>query len=247
MPVGGAGERGMPVAAAVMLVHGAWHGGWCFDRVVEILTAAGVPVVAPDLPGHGGDPGPFTDLHGDSARVAEVLDGRSDVVLLGHSYGGAVVTEAGVHPAVRHLVFLCGMALDDGETCAAAAVAESVDISHAGRPNLGKSMQRHDDGTSTLLPSAAECLYQDCSPVDVDWAMDRLGPQPMLNLAQTPRTLAWRTKPSTYVACTDDLTIHPELQRILARRCTTTRELSTGHSAFLSQPQQVSDLLLSLV
>src|SRR3954454_10384245 len=157
----------MRVAAEVMLVHGAWHGGWCFDRVVEILTAAGVPVVAPDLPGHGGDPGPFTDLHGDSARVAEVLDGRSDCVLLGHSYGGAVITEAGVHPAVRHLVFLCAFALDAGESCMAAAVreAEELDLRWDEGPNLAEGIQAHDDGTATVERDiAAACFFHDCDP-----------------------------------------------------------------------------------
>jgi len=234
------------MAAEVLLVHGAWHGGWCFDRVVAQLTASGVSVIAPDLPGHGDDPGPFTDLHGDAARVTAILDELSEVVLLGHSYGGAVITEAGAHRAVRHLVYLAALALDDGETCSAAAVAESTLISHEGRPDLGESMQLHD-GISTLLTSAATCLYQDCSPADVAWAMPQLGPQPMLNLSQQPKAVAWRTKPSTYVVCSQDQTIHPELQRILARRCTTSQEWATGHSPFLSRPELVRALLLSLI
>jgi pimeloyl-ACP methyl ester carboxylesterase len=233
--------------AEVVLVHGAWHGGWCFERVVALLTASGVPVIAPDLPGHGADPEPLTDLHGDADRVTEVLDGLSDVVLLGHSYGGAVITEAGVHPAVRHLVYLGGMALDHGESCSSAAVAESAGISHEGRPDLGQAMQLHADNTSTLLPAAAACLYQDCTPADVRWAMARLGPQPMLNLTQEPRAVAWRTRPSTYVVCAADQTIHPDLQRILARRCTTSEDWTTGHSPFLSRPAQVHALVLSLL
>jgi pimeloyl-ACP methyl ester carboxylesterase len=235
------------MAAEVLLVHGAWHGGWCFDRVVALLTAAGVPVVAPDLPGHGDDAGPFSDLHGDAERVTAVLDRMSEVILLGHSYGGAVITEAGIHPAVRHLVYLSALALDYGETCSAAAVEESAGISHQGRPDLSESMQFHDHDVSTLLPGAETSLYQDCSAADITWAMARLGPQPMLNLSQEPREVAWRTKPSTYLVCTEDQTIHPDLQRILARRCTTSQEWSTGHSPFLSHPEQVRDLLLSLV
>lgn len=77
------------MAATAVLVLGAWHGGWCFDRELPFLGAAGVPVVAIDLPGHGRDRGPFTDLHGDAARVRTVLDGiEGEVVLLGHSYAG---------------------------------------------------------------------------------------------------------------------------------------------------------------
>jgi pimeloyl-ACP methyl ester carboxylesterase len=235
------------VSAEVLLVHGAWHGGWCFDRVISLLAVADVHAIAIDLPGCGDDSGPFTDLHGDAARVTAALDGLPDVVLLGHSYGGAVITEAGVHAAVRHLVYLSGLALDYGETCQAAAVAESGDISHEGRPDLGASLTFHGDGTSTLLPTAAACLYQDCSPAEVERAMGRLGPQPMLNLSQEPRAVAWRDKPSTYVVCANDQTVHPDLQRILARRCTTNVEWLTGHSPFLCQPDRVVDLLLALV
>jgi hypothetical protein len=76
------------MTATVVLVHGAWHGAWCFDRVMPLLREANVPAVAVDLPGHGQDRGPFTDLHGDASRVLAVLDGiDGDVVLLGHSYG----------------------------------------------------------------------------------------------------------------------------------------------------------------
>ena len=83
----------------VVLVHGAWHGAWCFDRVIPLLEEAGVPALAVDLPGHGGDEGPFTDLHGDAAYVWATLDGiDGEVVLLGHSYSGAVITEAGGAP-----------------------------------------------------------------------------------------------------------------------------------------------------
>jgi pimeloyl-ACP methyl ester carboxylesterase len=235
------------VSAEVLLVHGAWHGGWCFDRVTSLLAAADVHAVAIDLPGRGDDPGPFTDLHGDAARVTAALDGLTDVVLLGHSYGGAVITEAGVHAAVRHLVYLSGLALDYGETCQAAAVAESGGISHEGRPDLGASLSFHGDGTSTLLPTASACLYQDCSPAEVEWAMAHLAPQPMLNLSQEPKSVAWRDKPSTYVVCANDQTVHPDLQRILARRCTTNVEWPTGHSPFLCQPDRVVDLLLALV
>src|SRR5258708_453841 len=110
----------------VVLVHGAWHGGWAFDRVLPLLTIAGVSSVAVDLPAHGEDTGPPGDLHSDAARVKAQLD-RADerVVLLGHSYGGAVITEAGDHPAVAHLVYLCAPVLDAHESCGSAAAEEA--------------------------------------------------------------------------------------------------------------------------
>src|SRR5579859_7766291 len=147
-------------------------------RVMPLLSHANVGAVAVDLPGHGDDTGPFTDLHGDASRVCDVLDGiDGEVVLLGHSYGGAVITEAGVHRSVRHLVYLCALALDDGESCAAVAVDETATLSHAGRPSLAAGWVRHPDGTTTVTPEvAATCLYSDCDGDTVAWAVARLGP-----------------------------------------------------------------------
>jgi pimeloyl-ACP methyl ester carboxylesterase len=236
------------MTATVVLVHGAWHGAWCFERVVPLLQAAGVPVLALDLPGHGADPGPFTDLHGDASRVVTALDGiGGEVVLLGHSYGGAVVTEAGTHDAVRHLVYLCAFALDEGESCAAAAVEEAAALSHEGRPNLADDWVVNDDGTTTLSPvSAARCFYNDCDPDAVAWAIGRLGRQPTQNFGQAPAAVAWRDRPSTYVVCRDDLAVHPGLQDLLARRCTARVRWATSHSPFLSQPALLSSLLTEL-
>ncbi len=234
--------------ATAVLVHGAWHGAWCFDRVLPLLAEAGVPSVAIDLPGHGADTRPLTDLHGDAAHVRAVLDAiDGPVVLLGHSYGGAVITEAGTHPAVAHLVYLCALALDEGESCADAAVVRAATLSHAGRPSLAAGIVTHPDGTATLRPdSAAACLYNDCDAATVAWAVARLGPQPMANMAQAPGEIAWRSRLSTYVVCSDDQAIHPGLQRILAERCATSIEWDTSHSPFASRPALVSALLQDL-
>jgi len=126
--------------ATVVLVHGAWHGAWCWERVVARLTAAGVPTIAIDLPGHGADDGPLGDLHVDAARVRQALGtAAGPVVLVGHSYGGAVITEAGDYPAVSELVYLAALTLDTGETCGSAAAGEAAiaAVDHSGRPDLG--------------------------------------------------------------------------------------------------------------
>ena len=235
----------MSSTPVVTLVHGAWHGAWCWEQIVDRLAARGVPTVAVDLPGHGADPGPLSDLHGDAARVGQVLDGiDAPVVLVGHSYGGAVITHAGDHPAVAHLLYLCAFALDHDESCATAAGAEAAraGISHDGRPNLGAGFVL-DDGVITLDRSvAAACFYNDCSPETAAWALGQLGPQPLLTLQQTPPTVAWRAKPSTYIVCANDLAVHPDLQRILARRCSNSIVLDSGHSPFLSQPDRLAGL-----
>jgi len=186
-------------------------------------------------------------LHGDAARVRAVLDDIGEpVVLVGHSYAGAVITEAGDHPMVDQLVFIAALALDAGESCMSAAVNESevAGISWEGRPNLGDGFVNGPDGTITLDPAiAAACLFNDCDDDAVAWALLRLGPHPLGNLGQEPTAVAWRTKPSTYVVCAHDLAVHPDLQRVLARRCTSSVEWPTGHSPFLSRPELVVDLI----
>ena len=232
----------------IVLVHGAWHGPWCFERVLPLLREAGVPTVAVELPSHGPNAG---DLDDDVACVRRVLDDLGgDVLLLGHSYGGAVITETGTHPAVRRLVYLCAFALDDGESCAAAATTDpdTAAIDHTGRPDMAAGLVFHDDGTMELTPAAAhQTLYHDADDGTVAWALDRLQPQSIASLSASPKEQAWRTTPSTYVVCSDDQGVHPELQRIMARRCTDMMELPTGHSPFATEPEQVAALLGTIV
>jgi len=237
--------------ATVVLVHGAWHGAWCWERVVGPLRDAGVDVVTPNLPGHGGDPGPLADLHGDAKRVRDVLDSLdAPVVLLGHSYGGAVITEAGDHPAVAHLVYLCAFALGEGETVATGGAndPDTAAISQEGRLDPVASFVPNADGTAVTVTrdGAIAALYNDCDAESIEWALARLGPQPLITFQQAPVALAWRSKPSTYAVCAQDEAIHPELQRVMARRCSTSVEWPTGHSPFLCRPELVVDLLREL-
>lgn len=172
------------------------------------------------------------------------------VVLVGHSYGGAVITEAGTHPAVARLVFLCAMALDEGESSMSAAVdlPGVADISHEGRPDLGGGMHISDDGFITIEETvAAAALFNRCDRDTTAWALARLGPQPMVTLQQSPDAVSWREKPATYVVCSDDQIVHPELQRVMAKRCANAAlEWDSDHSPFLSHPRLVVDLLASL-
>ena len=235
---------------AAILVHGAWQGAWCWERTVAALAAVGVSALAIDLPGHGHSPRPISDLHGDAAHVSAVLDALDGpVVLAGHAYGGAVITEAGSHRAVSHLVYLAAFALDDGESCSNAASHEAAaeGISHSGRHDLAAGYVAGPGGISTLAPDVAlACFYQDCDPATAAWATARLGLQSLASLQQPPYAVAWRTKPSTYVVCANDRAIHPGLQRILARRCVTTVEWPVGHTPFLSRPDLVAALLVGL-
>jgi pimeloyl-ACP methyl ester carboxylesterase len=199
-----------------------------------------------DLPGRQSG-SPSSDLYRDAEHVTGLLDGSSeDVLLVGHSYAGAVITEAGEHPAVTGLVYIAGLLLDVGQSCqnAAADDPDVGNISHAGRPDLGASFVIDDQGDVTLEPEgAAACFYSDCDETTTEWALARLGRQPLVALSQPVTRAAWRTKPATYAVCGRDQSLHPDLQRLLARRCTEALEWDTGHSPFLSRPELVVELL----
>jgi pimeloyl-ACP methyl ester carboxylesterase len=237
------------MAPRIVLVHGAFNGAWCFDPLVERLRGRGRDVVAVDLPGHGADPGPFGDLHADAARVTSVLDAvdpDQGALLVGHSYGGAVITEAGAHPSVRRLVYLAAFALDAEESCGNAAGPgfKAAGHSHAGRPNLGHAFVPDDAGNATLDPAQVPGLfYGDCDQATSDWALPRLGAQPLANLRQEPDAVAWKTVPSTYAVSAQDMAVHPGLQQVMAARCTDQVEWPTAHFAFLSRPELVAHLL----
>ena len=103
-----------------------------------------------------------------------------------------------------------------------------------------------DDTVSMDRQVAARCLYNGCDADTVAWALDRLRPHPLSSLQQAPSKIAWRTKPSTYVVCTDDFGVHPDLQPVLAKRCASVVEWPTGHSPFFSDPERVVRLLADL-
>jgi len=225
---------GMAEDPTVVLVHGAWHGGWCWDKVVARLDAAGVSSVAIDLP--------LTSLTDDVAATKAAIDAiGGPVVLTGHSYGGVVISEAGNHPAVQHLVYVCALAVDSGRSA-----ADSVD-GELPATDLADWFQIADDGTVTVTPDeVVRIFYADCDPADAADALERLRPIAFQCFTDTVTHAAWHDTPSTYAICGADAAIHPELQRVLAKQCTNVVEWPTSHSPFLSQPALVSDLLVGL-
>jgi len=219
----------------VVLVHGAWHGAWCWDKVVPLLEKQGVTVETFDLP--------LTSFDDDVATTKGALDRvDGEVVLCGHSYGGAVITNAGNHPKVEHLVYLTAFACDAEESPAATATDENLPAT-----DLAEVLVFHEDGTATVAPDRiVNGFYHDCDPQDAADAMRRLRPIHMSCVTTPVGPPAWKNTPSTYVVCTEDRAIHPALQRHMAARCSTTVELDTAHSPFLNRPDAVADLLAGL-
>ncbi len=228
----------------VVLVHGAWHGAWCFASLQGALDELAVPSLAVDLPGHGASTAPLGDLYDDAHHVADLLDRLGEpVVLVGHSYGGAVITEAAVrHPDIAHLVYLTAFALDRDESVMG-LIARRPDA----RVQLGRAMQFQDDGTSVLDPDAAvPALYADCSAAAVRAALPRLSPQPMVTFGQPVTGSPRDTIPSTYVRCLRDQAVHLEHQDLMAQRCGNVVTFDCDHSPFLSRVDDTAALLATL-
>lgn len=235
-------------ARHVVLVHGAWHGAWCWSALQAELDRRGVPSIAIDLPGHGASTAPLTDMHGDARCVADTLNvlrdrGVTDPVLVGHSYGGAVISQAAVfHPDVSHLVYVAAFALHDGESVMSALM--SFPPASVG---LQAAMVGRDDGTSVLDPDlAGPALYGNCDPVAAAAASARLSPQPTATMTQPTQGSPCDTIASTYVVCDRDDAVHPTHQKLMAERCTTTVVLDTDHSPFLSMVTETADILESI-
>ena len=229
-----------------MLVHGAWHGAWCWSTLQAGLDRRGIPSLAVDLPGHGASAAPLGGLHDDAAALSAVLDhvgdgDRGPLVLVGHSYGGAVITQAATgRDDIAHLVYVAAFALDDGESvlgCLGAMERHDVELAAAMVPT--------PDGTATTLAPAAAvpALYGHCPTEAVAAALPRLGPQSMASMTEEVVGDPRASIPATYVVCTDDRAVHPAHQRVMAERCTTTHVLDTDHSPFLSSVASTTDII----
>jgi pimeloyl-ACP methyl ester carboxylesterase len=228
----------MAKAATVVLVHGAWHGAWCWDMVTRRLDAAGVPNIALDNPTVADAPATMHDDADNVRRAVDEVDGP--VVLVGHSYGGVVITDAGVHDAVRHLVYLTAFAVDKGES------AMQNELT-GGEGSAIVDALRFDGDVVTIDPDhAVDAFYHDCPDDIAGRAVQQLRPQATVSLAGVPRAIAWRERAATYVICTDDRALPPGLQRSCAARIGNVVEMPTSHSPFLARPELVAELLVDL-
>jgi pimeloyl-ACP methyl ester carboxylesterase len=207
-----------------------------------------------DLPGHGASTLPLSDMHGDAQHVADVACkiGRP-VVLVGHSYGGGVIGEAAhilrnsTTAPVQHLLYLTAFCLDEGESVgglAASLPAENALLNAAILPGPDGA----SGGTLVLDCTKAHDALYGCCPTNVsDAAIARLSPQPMATFGQPATGAPWKTLPSTYVVCEQDQAIHPNHQRIMAKRCGTVLSLNTDHSPFISMTTSTADIITNIV
>jgi pimeloyl-ACP methyl ester carboxylesterase len=236
-----------PSAAAplVVLVHGAWHGAWCWAALQAELDSRGIASLAVDLPGHGASTRPLADLYGDAQHVADVVAQLDrPVVLVGHSYGGAVITEAASNTAgIHHLVYLAAFALAQNESIMA-LLGQLPPVEVA----LSAAIVQGADGVSSIDASkAAAAFYGSCPPAMIPAAIARLSPQPMITFGQPVTGDPRASTPSTYVCCTRDQSVAIAHQQVLAERCTHSVTLDTDHSPFASMPVETADVIVGVL
>jgi pimeloyl-ACP methyl ester carboxylesterase len=219
----------MQTKASIVFCHGIWADGSCFSKVIPTLQAEGHEVMAAQ---YGLD-----TLAGDVATVKRTL-GRisSPAILVGHSYGGAVITAAGTDDRVAGLVYIAAVAPDAGETVEGQLnqFPTTEIFSHI---EVG-------EGRVWMLPEGVKYFAGDLSEQEqkVVWATHYA---PAADLfAQKLDGVAWKSKPSSYILATSDRTVHPELQRFLAKRMgATTYEVASSHVPMLSNPNLVIDVI----
>ncbi len=230
--------------AAYILIHGAWHGGWCWRHVTPLLAAAGHVAHAPDLPGHGSDEtGKRVTLEDYVEAVCGHLERSAEpAVLVGHSMAGVVIAAVAerVPKLIRRLVFVAAYLPADGQSFADLARADADSLARATRD--GDFVALNDD---TLI----EALYGDSPADDVAFARARLAPQAVAPLKTPVRLTEARfgSIPRTYIGCLRDRAITPDLQRRMrtASPCARVVELDCDHSPFFSAPRALADALLA--
>jgi len=229
--------------AVFVLIHGAWHGGWCWEELTPRLERLGHRVIAPDLPGMGADrtpPGQVTlKLWGEF--VADIARAQNEpVILAGHSRGGIVISQAAERaPDVTKLLIYVTAALvpNGGRLWKLPEKPSNEDARlYVFSPDMA---------TSTVIPTAAgHALYNTTDPVLAERAIARLGPEPMI-ASTTPVQLSdenYGRVPRVYVECLQDRISSVAAQRALvqAMPCREVITMDTDHSPFLSAPDELA-------
>jgi pimeloyl-ACP methyl ester carboxylesterase len=225
------------------LVHGAWHGAWCWDRLVPELTAAGHRVVADDLP--------CEDVSAGCQEYADVVLERladkpddAEVVLVGHSAGGLTVPLVAAATPVARMVFVSALLPRPGERFADQNAQEGILLS-----GYQAGVELDDEGRRRWFDAdiARRTMYSGCSDTDAAWAFERLRPQASTMYTEPSPLAAWPDVPCIDVRGDDDQLVSPEwvAAAIPARLGVAPIVLpGAGHTLIVSHTRQLAEILL---
>jgi pimeloyl-ACP methyl ester carboxylesterase len=222
------------------LVHGGWHGAWCWQLLAAELDQAGHRAVAVDLPCEDWEAG----LDDNADVVAAALDGvEDDVVLVGHALGGITIPVVAARRPVTRLVFLCALLPEPGRSLDQTLSGERAWSTDEW---LNAPRVAHEDGSVSWEPEGAmPAFYHDCPEDLARWAASKLRRQVWKTTRQPSPLERWPDVPSSYVLFTEDQAIAPKWARQVARERLGVEaiELAGGHSPMLSRPQELAGIL----
>lgn len=247
------GRHGVPrtdlepirVTATFVLVHGAWHAAWCWERLTPELETHGHRVIAMDLPSD--DPSATFDTYADVVADQMETDPYDEVVVVGHSLAGLTIPLVAERRPVSRLVYLCALPAVPGSSFVDQLSADPDMLNSAYVAGLGEPDAEGRRGWADK-ELARQIMYADCDPDTADHAVARLRPQ-----AQSPYLRAcpletYPDVPCTYVVCSEDLLVSPAWSRRIAieRLGADLIELPGSHSPFTSRPGQLAAVLHDL-
>jgi pimeloyl-ACP methyl ester carboxylesterase len=231
--------------ATYVLVHGGWHGSWCWRKVTPLLRDAGHEVFTPTLTGLGERAhlaGPEVGLATHVQDVANVLEYEDlvDVLLVGHSYGGMVITGVAdrAPERVARLVYLDAFVPEDGRSLLDLLLPERRDMFLE---------QARTAGEGWRVPAPQPEIWGVTEEADLAWVRPRIGPQPLATFTEPLRLTSPSTPPRIYIACTPSPTaasFRPFAERARADPAWRYHELPTGHDAMVTMPDALARLLL---
>jgi pimeloyl-ACP methyl ester carboxylesterase len=220
----------------IVLVHGGWCTGWTWQEVAARLARQGHQVTAIEqLPSGGHDPAVLGDLAADAEYVRAVIaQAPADVILVGHSYGGMVVTELADHPRVRHTVYVTGFWPDQGQSL--------MDIRSE---HEREWVIYREDGILHVTDDMETAHYMMAGDLDGDRFADFYARRVLQSAASftAPSTGPERAHPATYVLCDKDRSILPADQERMARKADQVCRIGAAHMSLLSAPVEVADAI----